>query len=112
MPGCPALRYDLSMRIPSPTALALVLAVSLWSGTTAARDGFSFQIFGGPGGGAGAADPGSAAQQAATMTGGRVLDVQTDYAAGRPRYLVKILLGDGRVKVVPIDGAPARGFRD
>ena len=46
------------------------------------------------------------------MTGGRVLDVQTDVDGGRSRYMVKILTGDGRVKVVPIDGAAAHGFAD
>lgn len=61
---------------------------------------------------AAAADPGSAARRALNMTGGRVLDVQTDVDGGRSRYMVKILTGDGRVKVVPIDGATAHGFAD
>ena len=56
-----------------------------------------------------AADAGAAARQAAGMTGGKVLDVQTRINGGRAVYLVKILLNDGRVKVIQIDGAPAAG---
>ncbi|MGR8919732.1 MAG: hypothetical protein ACU85V_08935 [Gammaproteobacteria bacterium] len=53
---------------------------------------------------AGAADAGAAARQAADMTGGRVLDVQAELSEGREVYLVKVLLEDGRVKVVRIEG--------
>ncbi|MEQ8663285.1 MAG: peptidase [Gammaproteobacteria bacterium] len=52
-----------------------------------------------------------AAQQAAQMTGGRVLDVRTARQGGRVVYEVKVLLDDGRVRVVRIDGAPAGGER-
>jgi uncharacterized membrane protein YkoI len=55
-----------------------------------------------------AADSGAAARQAAQMTGGRVLDVQTGNAGGRMVYFVRVLLADGRVKVVRIDGGDAR----
>lgn len=104
--------------------MLLTLTTALWCAAPAARDAFAGDNFSGigaspapavPGVGrsAGAiADPGTAARRAATMTGGRVLDVQTDFADGRPRYMVKILTGDGRVKVVPIDGAAGRGFAD
>ncbi|MEX2480025.1 MAG: hypothetical protein WD928_04095 [Gammaproteobacteria bacterium] len=54
-----------------------------------------------------ASDAGSAARQAAQMTGGRVLDVQTGNAGERMIFLVRVLLPDGRVKIVRIDG-PAR----
>lgn len=52
-----------------------------------------------------AADANAAAQQAASATGGRVLDVQSASAGGQPVYVVRVLLPDGRVKVVRIDGA-------
>jgi len=55
-----------------------------------------------------AADSGAAARQAAQMTGGRVLDVQAGNAGGRMVYFVRVLLADGRVKVVRIDGTDAR----
>ncbi|MGE0484307.1 MAG: PepSY domain-containing protein [Gammaproteobacteria bacterium] len=63
-----------------------------------------------------APDANAAAQQAAAMTGGRVLDVQVGYAGGRNVYIVRVLLGDGRVKLVRIDGsagmaAPGGGRR-
>ncbi|MCP5201746.1 MAG: hypothetical protein H6977_17225 [Gammaproteobacteria bacterium] len=60
-----------------------------------------------------APDANAAARQAAAMTGGRVLDVQPGSAGGRTVYMVRVLLGDGRVKVVRIDGAggPAGGRR-
>lgn len=60
----------------------------------------------------GVGDAGAAARQAAAMTGGRVLDVQSRMAAGQPLYLVRVLLPDGRVRVVQVQGAalPARGF--
>lgn len=37
-------------------------------------------------------------------TGGRVLDVQTGNQDGVPVYLVKVLLPDGRVRVVTVSG--------
>jgi hypothetical protein len=52
-----------------------------------------------------APDANAAARQAASMTGGRVLDVQVGNAGDRSVYFVRVLLGDGRVKVVRIDGA-------
>lgn len=58
-----------------------------------------------------AGDAGAAAQQAAATTGGRVLDVQRGVTGGRVVYFVKVLLDDGRVKMVRIDGpsGPADG---
>jgi hypothetical protein len=50
-------------------------------------------------------DAGAAARQAAGMTGGRVLDVQTRSAGAQSVYVVRVLLNDGRVKVIQIQGA-------
>jgi uncharacterized membrane protein YkoI len=60
---------------------------------------------------ANAGDAGAAAQQAAAATGGRVLDVRRGVTGGRAVYFVKVLLDDGRVKMVRIDGpsGPADG---
>ncbi len=107
----------------SISLFGLILALVLWADVAVAGERFSGGFNGlaqapsaaPPGltrGAGNVADPGTAARQAASMTGGRVLDVQTDFADGRPRYMVKILTGDGRVKVVPIDGATTRGFAD
>lgn len=57
-----------------------------------------------------ASDPGAAARQAAAMTGGRVLDVQTLVLGGQPLYQVKVLLPDGRLRVVQVQGAAPRGI--
>lgn len=57
------------------------------------------------------ADSGAAARQAAQMTGGRVLGVQTATAGGQPVYLVRVLLADGRVKIVRIEGGGGNGQR-
>ena len=57
-----------------------------------------------------ASDPGAAARQAAAMTGGRVLDVQTLVMGGRPLYQVKVLLPDGRLRVVQVQGAAPGGI--
>lgn len=51
-------------------------------------------------------DAGAAARQAVGMTGGRVLDVQKRFFGERATYVVKILLGDGRVKVVEVEANP------
>ena len=51
-------------------------------------------------------DAGAAARQAVDMTGGRVLDVQKRFFAERAVYVVKVLLHDGRVKVVEIEANP------
>jgi len=37
-------------------------------------------------------------------TGGRVLDVQTQDMAGHVVYLVKVLMPDGRVRIIAVDG--------
>jgi hypothetical protein len=58
---------------------------------------------------AAATDGADAARQAAAMTGGRVLDVRTTPKGGRVVYEVKVLLDDGRVRVVRIDGTAAGG---
>ncbi|MEQ8233817.1 MAG: hypothetical protein RKL32_19090 [Gammaproteobacteria bacterium] len=60
---------------------------------------------------AAAGDGAEAARQAAQMTGGRVLDVRTSSQGGRIVYEVKVLLDDGRVRVVRIDGTPPGGGR-
>lgn len=57
-----------------------------------------------------AGDPGAAARQAAAMTGGRVLDVRTLVMSGQPLYQVKVLLPDGRVRMVQVQGAAPRGI--
>ena len=60
---------------------------------------------------AAASDGADAARQAARMTGGRVLDVRTSNQGGRIVYEVKVLLDDGRVRVVRIDGVSGGGRR-
>jgi uncharacterized membrane protein YkoI len=60
---------------------------------------------------AAAGDGAEAARQAAQMTGGRVLDVRTSNHGGRTVYEVKVLLDDGRVRVVRIDGTSSGGGR-
>ena len=52
---------------------------------------------------AGGAD--AAAQQAAARTGGRVLDVRTGQEGDQTVYFVRVLMEDGRVKVVRVPGA-------
>lgn len=54
-------------------------------------------------------DAGAAARQAVDMTGGRVLDVQKRFFGERAMYVVKVLLGDGRVKVVEVEANPTAG---
>ena len=80
---------------PRPAVMALLLLCCL----------------GGAGVAAAANDAGSAAREAAAMTGGRVLDVKTQRDGGQPAYLVKVLLPDGRVKLVLINGAGPRPRR-
>ena len=61
---------------------------------------------------AGVADSGAAARQASEMTGGRVVDVRTLNQNGRTTYVVKVLLEDGRVRVVELAGSqPDTGGR-
>ena len=52
---------------------------------------------------------GAAARQAVDMTGGRVLDVQKRFFGERAMYVVKVLLHDGRVKVVELEANPTFG---
>jgi len=47
---------------------------------------------------------GQAVAFARQATGGRVLDVQTQNMGGRVVYLVKVLMPDGRVRIVAVDG--------
>ncbi len=54
-------------------------------------------------------DAGAAARQAVDMTGGRVLDVQKRFFGERAMYVVKVLLQDGRVKVVELEANPTAG---
>ena len=44
-----------------------------------------------------------AAAIARSQTGGRVLDVRRSTEDGRPCYLVRLLLADGRVRIVVVD---------
>ena len=46
-----------------------------------------------------------AAAQARSRTGGRVLRIRPSQENGRPVYQVKLLLSDGRVRIVTIDAA-------
>ncbi len=52
---------------------------------------------------------GAAARQAVDMTGGRVLDVQKRFFGERAMYVVKVLLHEGRVKVVELEANPTSG---
>ncbi|MDX1656430.1 MAG: peptidase [Candidatus Competibacteraceae bacterium] len=45
-----------------------------------------------------------AAAIAREVSGGRVLGVEVRRQDGAPVYLVKVLLADGRVRVLPVDG--------
>ncbi|MGH8605927.1 MAG: PepSY domain-containing protein [Gammaproteobacteria bacterium] len=47
---------------------------------------------------------GQAVAFARQATGGRVLDVQTQDMGGRLVYLVKVLMPDGRVRIIAVDG--------
>lgn len=85
-------RYDLSMMRRWLTLLCLSFLLSVGTAPIAVAAG----------------DSGAAARQAAQMTGGRVLDVQTGNAGGHTVYFVRVLLADGRVKVVRIDGSDTR----
>lgn len=58
------------------------------------------------------ADAGAAARAAAARTGGRVLDVQPRQSGGRAVYDVKVLLDDGRVRIIQFDGPGRSGARD
>jgi hypothetical protein len=91
--------------------IALFILMS-WSAVSHAQGGPALQNLTDPAIRPGNAGIGTAAEQAATMTGGRVLDVEPDHSGDQPRYKVKVLTGDGRVRVVPVDGAPAAGFRN
>ena len=51
-------------------------------------------------------DAGAAAREAAAITGGRVLDVQTLREGERQVFHVKVLLDDGRVKIIELDREP------
>jgi hypothetical protein len=92
------------MRLTVSLLLAVALAAAIQPVLARERIAPGFVAVGG------ASDAGAAARQAAAMTGGRVLDVQTHMQGERPLYLVRVLLGDGRVRVIQIEGASARGF--
>ncbi|MGQ0656916.1 MAG: PepSY domain-containing protein [Chromatiales bacterium] len=55
-----------------------------------------------------ATSPDQAAAVARASTGGRVLGVDWGDSGGQPVYLVRVLMPDGRIKVVPV---AARGRR-
>ena len=98
-----ALRYDSSMRLVLRPLLAvsLVLLVNVAHGNDA--DNGDLQAV------AVVEDAGAAARQAVDMTGGRVLDVQKRFFGERAMYVVKVLLSDGRVKVVEVEANPTSG---
>jgi uncharacterized membrane protein YkoI len=52
--------------------------------------------------------PAAAAEAARGATGGRVLGVRAKRAKGRIVYRVKVLLPEGRVRTVTVDGASGR----
>ena len=52
-----------------------------------------------------------AARQAAARTGGRVLGVEQQQRGDRIVYLVRVLLEDGRVKLVEVSGRPPNARR-
>lgn len=81
------------------TVSLLALAVTAVSATTTAAVALAPLLA------AGAVDSAAAARQAASMTGGRVVDVRTTYRDGLAVYEVKVVLDDGRVKIVSIAGA-------
>lgn len=94
------LRYDSAMRLffrPLLTVSLLLVAVV----ALAVED-----LRSGPPSGGVVEDAGAAARQAVDMTGGRVLDVQKRFFGERAMYVVKVLLGDGRVKVVEVEANP------
>ncbi len=51
-------------------------------------------------------DAGAAAREAAAISGGRVLDVQILREGERQVFHVKVLLDDGRVKIIELDREP------
>ena len=59
-----------------------------------------------PAEGATPAPPEAAHGEAAAMTGGRVLDVQTVREGERQAFHVKVLLDDGRVQLIELGGEP------
>lgn len=95
--GAPAtLRYHpLMTRLSRPglAVLMLVLAVGVVTRTTQAEEVL-------------VEDAGAAARQAVGQTGGRVLDVQKRFIGERAVYVVKVLLQDGRVKLVEVEANP------
>lgn len=84
---------------------ALVLAAALAAATATAR------VPAGPPGTplvlaqSGDVGPAAAAAAARGATGGRVLDVRASRSGGGVVYLVKVLLPEGRVRTVIVDGA-------
>ena len=103
---CPqTLGYDADMQLPLAVVTVAVLALGVWPllGLSWDRDATATD----PAPVEFAADAGVAAHQAAGMTGGRVLDVQTRFEGERVLYSVKVLLDDGHVKIVELPGPPA-----
>lgn len=95
-----SLRCDVDVQLPLLAVTALVLALCVWPlrGLSWEEEAGATASSGNP------TDAGAAAHQAAKLTGGRVLDVQTRFDDERPTYLVKVLLDDGHVKIVEIAG--------
>ena len=98
-----ALRYDSAMRLVLRPLLivSLVLLVNVAYGDE--TDDGELQAV------AVVENAAAAARQAVDMTGGRVLDVQKRFFGERAMYVVKVLLSDGRVKVVEVEANPTSG---
>lgn len=94
----PALRYDADMHRVLSFAVAVALLL-LVAGAPAGAVPPDTPV-------AVVEDAGAAARQAVDMTGGRVLDVQKRFIGERAVYVVKVLLHDGRVKLVEIEANP------
>lgn len=96
MGAFPALRYDAGMHRVLSFALAVALLLLVAGAPAVAADSSVAVV----------EDAGAAARQAVDRTGGRVLDVQKRFIGERAVYVVKVLLHDGRVKLVEIEANP------
>jgi hypothetical protein len=100
IPRAQGLRYDCAMREVIRHLLILVLALGVCLPAAAESDSATAlpaDVV---------QDAGAAARQAVSTTGGRVLDVQKRFFDERAVYVVKVLLTDGRVKIVEIEANP------
>ena len=108
------MRYDSGM---SRIALAIVFMTSVTCAnleTVSATQQFSALLFAADAASDAsdaASDASNAAREAASQTGGRVLNVKKYLRGDTPVYDVKVLLDDGRVKIIQLEGkgAPEQG---